>query len=103
MKITDDHLEVTEPEIAALFLGEEVMGINIHEESICGKLMHIEGAIGDNTYGVAYVDDDQHRIEWVLSIRIPKETVKKVWKSGAVGTLINKLQLLEEELMEWMK
>ncbi len=66
----NDHLEVIEPEIAVLFLGEEV-------ETPDGPAKLIGTNSQDGLYRFQYMfsDGDWH---WFFSVRIPKSTVKKV-------------------------
>ncbi len=73
----NDHLEVTEPEIAVLFLGEEI-------ETPDGPAKLIGTNSQDGLYRFQYMfsDGDWH---WFFSVRIPKATVKTVCADKKYG------------------
>lgn len=96
MKITDDYLEVTEPEIAVLFLREEVEWKKaIKHVWETKKKLHAV-----SLWGFSIWEDAFTIIHEIMYIRIPKETARRMRKSGVLGELINKLQSLEEEIIE---
>ena len=67
MKIVNNYLEVTEPEIAVLFLGEEIEYCIPNLDDIANNKYEWKSEKLDiKSYGLVY------------KIRIPKETVKKV-------------------------
>ena len=70
MKIIDDYLEVAEPEIAVLFLGEE---IKTHQ----GRTVILAGIYKRYWVGI-YIGCISAREKYEYPVRIPKETVKKV-------------------------
>ena len=80
MKIVDDYLEVTEPEIAVLFLREKVEvadDIGVTREAILRFLYGISKDIG--IFGVTLSDEKLKDVIFRYGkIRIPKATVKKV-------------------------
>ena len=72
MKIIDDYLEVTEPEIAVLFLGKAV------EFPIMNRGWQTDGTLDGvekSEFWIRFFNDSGTAVE---IIRIPKETVKKV-------------------------
>ena len=71
MKTLDNYLEITEPEIAVLFLDERVI-LNYHE----GKLSMVSKEECPFTI-YTYTNTDNDYEKWAL-FYVPKETVKKV-------------------------